>query len=61
MGTVQRMRSGNSFPTPIVFFGIHDIFQKAVKNKGLDVLLDQARAENPLKEPPSIPSPDKAS
>ncbi|KAJ3491169.1 hypothetical protein NLI96_g897 [Meripilus lineatus] len=35
--------------------------QKAVKNKGLDVLLDQARAENPLKEPPSIPSPDKAS
>ncbi|KAI0366091.1 hypothetical protein BV20DRAFT_953100 [Pilatotrama ljubarskyi] len=26
--------------------------QKAVKEKGLDVLLDQSRSENPLKEPP---------
>ncbi|OBZ78075.1 hypothetical protein A0H81_02750 [Grifola frondosa] len=26
--------------------------QKAVKDKGLDVLLDQAREENPLKTPP---------
>jgi len=30
--------------------------QKAVKNKGLDALLQQARDENPLKEPPSIPN-----
>ncbi|TFY80255.1 hypothetical protein EWM64_g3753 [Hericium alpestre] len=27
--------------------------QKAVKEKGLNDLLDQAREENPLKEPPS--------
>ncbi|EIW55437.1 uncharacterized protein TRAVEDRAFT_102554, partial [Trametes versicolor FP-101664 SS1] len=26
--------------------------QKAVTDKGLDALLDQARSENPLKEPP---------
>ncbi|KAI0341323.1 hypothetical protein BDW22DRAFT_1296683, partial [Trametopsis cervina] len=26
--------------------------QRAVKEKALDTLLDQARAENPLKEPP---------
>ncbi|KAI0073231.1 hypothetical protein K474DRAFT_1649840 [Panus rudis PR-1116 ss-1] len=30
--------------------------QNAVKDKGLDVLLDQARQENPLKDPPP---PDK--
>lgn len=30
--------------------------QKAVQAKGLDTLLDQARQENPLKEPPPIPS-----
>ncbi|KAI0699146.1 mitochondrial distribution/morphology family 35/apoptosis [Cerioporus squamosus] len=30
-----------------------DCVQRAVKEKGLDVLLDQARAENPLKEPPT--------
>ncbi|KAF8464770.1 mitochondrial distribution/morphology family 35/apoptosis [Russula ochroleuca] len=29
-----------------------DCVQKAVKDKGLDDLLDQARKENPLKEPP---------
>ncbi len=34
----------------------HDI-QKAVKEKGLDELLDQARKENPLKEPPQMPRP----
>ncbi|PSS34129.1 hypothetical protein PHLCEN_2v1839 [Hermanssonia centrifuga] len=28
--------------------------QKAVKDKGLDTLLQQAREENPLNEPPSI-------
>ncbi|GBE89298.1 Uncharacterized protein SCP_1503060 [Sparassis crispa] len=31
--------------------------QKAVKDRGLDVLLDQARTENPLRDPPP-PSPD---
>lgn len=30
--------------------------KKAVKAKGLDPLLDQARQENPLKEPPTVPS-----
>ncbi|KAI0646710.1 mitochondrial distribution/morphology family 35/apoptosis [Trametes meyenii] len=34
--------------------------QKAVKDKGLDAMLDQARTENPLKEPPP-PSPADAS
>jgi TRIAP1/MDM35 family protein len=29
-----------------------DTSQKAVKEKGLDNLLDQARRENPLKDPP---------
>jgi len=29
-----------------------DASQKAVKDKGLEDLLDQARKENPLKEPP---------
>ncbi|KAH9958369.1 mitochondrial distribution/morphology family 35/apoptosis [Lactifluus volemus] len=29
-----------------------DCVQKAVKEKGLDDLLNQARRENPLKEPP---------
>ncbi|CAL1708364.1 unnamed protein product [Somion occarium] len=33
--------------------------QKAVKDKGLDTLLEQARQENPLKEPPTIPKPDR--
>ncbi|KAH8089897.1 mitochondrial distribution/morphology family 35/apoptosis [Cristinia sonorae] len=33
--------------------------QKAVKDKGLDVLLEQARAENPLKEPPPATPVDK--
>ncbi|KAI0703282.1 mitochondrial distribution/morphology family 35/apoptosis [Earliella scabrosa] len=32
-----------------------DCVQKAVKDKGLVALLEQARAENPLKEPPSPP------
>jgi TRIAP1/MDM35 family protein len=32
-----------------------DLFlQKAVKDKGLESLLDQARKENPLKEPPRM-------
>jgi len=31
-----------------------DCVQKAVKDKGLEGLLQQARDENPLKEPPSI-------
>lgn len=44
----------------IVFLVGDRMVQKAVKEKGLDVLLDQARAENPLKEPPPTPSPDKA-
>lgn len=34
--------------------------QKAVKDKGLDVLLDQARTENPLKEPPPPAPLDKS-
>ncbi|KAI0824965.1 mitochondrial distribution/morphology family 35/apoptosis [Trametes gibbosa] len=29
--------------------------QKAVKDKNLEALLDQARSENPLKEPPPPP------
>ncbi|KAA1477748.1 hypothetical protein DENSPDRAFT_748978, partial [Dentipellis sp. KUC8613] len=33
-----------------------DCVQKAVKEKGLDDLLDQARKENPLREPPSSSS-----
>lgn len=47
------------------FFSLHVLalrrIQKAVKDKGLDVLLEQARAENPLKEPPPAPSVDKIS
>ncbi|KAI0784048.1 mitochondrial distribution/morphology family 35/apoptosis [Abortiporus biennis] len=35
--------------------------QKAVKDKQLDALLDQARQENPLKEPPNDSSTNKAS
>ncbi|KAF9444956.1 hypothetical protein P691DRAFT_795929 [Macrolepiota fuliginosa MF-IS2] len=31
--------------------------QKAVKDKGLDVLLQQAREEHPLTEPPPLPPP----
>ncbi|KAF7797690.1 hypothetical protein EIP86_011073 [Pleurotus ostreatoroseus] len=34
--------------------------QKAVKAKGLDTLLQQARDENPLKEPPSLSSAERA-
>ena len=30
------------------------LIQKAVKDKGLENLLDQARKENPLKEPPRV-------
>ncbi|KAK7685087.1 hypothetical protein QCA50_011924 [Cerrena zonata] len=32
----------------------------AVKDKGLDTLLDQARKENPLKEPPPIPKSENS-
>ncbi len=32
--------------------------QKAVKDKGLESLLEQARSENPLKEPPASPPLD---
>ncbi|TFK19394.1 hypothetical protein FA15DRAFT_626821 [Coprinopsis marcescibilis] len=35
--------------------------QKAVKDKGLDKLLQQAREENPLKEPPTGSSPPPTS
>jgi TRIAP1/MDM35 family protein len=31
-----------------------DVSQKAVKDKGLEDLLDHARKENPLKEPPRM-------
>jgi hypothetical protein len=31
-----------------------DTYQNAVKDKGLEGLLDQARKENPLKEPPRM-------
>jgi len=31
-----------------------DASQKAVKDKGLEDVLDQARKENPLKEPPRM-------
>ncbi|KAH7926155.1 UPF0203-domain-containing protein [Leucogyrophana mollusca] len=35
--------------------------QKAVKDKGLGDLLDQARVENPLRDPPPAPSPGEVS
>ncbi|KZT07858.1 uncharacterized protein LAESUDRAFT_650454 [Laetiporus sulphureus 93-53] len=35
--------------------------QKAVKDKGLDTLLEQAREENPLKDPPAHPSAETSS
>ncbi|KAI0360273.1 hypothetical protein OH77DRAFT_1444854 [Trametes cingulata] len=34
--------------------------QKAVKDKGLDVLLDQSRSENPLKEAPPQAPPESS-
>ncbi|KAF8490255.1 mitochondrial distribution/morphology family 35/apoptosis [Russula emetica] len=34
-----------------IWASYRDCVQKAVKDKGLDDLLDQARKENPLKEP----------
>ena len=33
---------------------IRDLVQRAVKDKSLDTLLEQARAENPLKDPPTL-------
>ncbi|KAH9948050.1 mitochondrial distribution/morphology family 35/apoptosis [Amylocystis lapponica] len=38
-----------------------DCVQKAVKEKQLDVLLDEARQEYPLKDPPPPPSDRSAS
>ncbi|KAI0246351.1 mitochondrial distribution/morphology family 35/apoptosis [Lactifluus subvellereus] len=37
-----------------IWASYRDCVQKAVKEKGLDNLLDQARKENPLKEPPQM-------
>ncbi|OCH89137.1 hypothetical protein OBBRIDRAFT_778941 [Obba rivulosa] len=37
-----------------------DCVQKAVKDKGLDTLLEQARQDNPLKDPPPPPTPEKS-
>ncbi|KAI0259075.1 mitochondrial distribution/morphology family 35/apoptosis [Gloeopeniophorella convolvens] len=39
-----------------IWASYRDCVQKAVKEKGLDELLDQARKENPLKEPPQVSS-----
>ncbi|KAI0052012.1 hypothetical protein FA95DRAFT_1580293 [Auriscalpium vulgare] len=36
-----------------IWAAYRDCVQKAVKEKGLDDLLDQARRDNPLKEPPT--------
>ncbi|KAI0826321.1 mitochondrial distribution/morphology family 35/apoptosis [Irpex lacteus] len=33
--------------------------QRAVKEKSLDTLLEQARAENPLKDPPTLTEADR--
>jgi TRIAP1/MDM35 family protein len=37
--------------------GPHNIVKEAVKEKGLDGLLQQARNENPLTDPPSAAQP----
>ncbi|EIM81829.1 uncharacterized protein STEHIDRAFT_27330, partial [Stereum hirsutum FP-91666 SS1] len=39
-----------------IWSSYRECVQKAVKDKGLNDLLDEARKENPLKEPPSNPS-----
>ncbi|THH13594.1 hypothetical protein EW146_g6642 [Bondarzewia mesenterica] len=39
-----------------IWASYRECVQKAVKEKGLDDLLDQARKDNPLKEPPSPPA-----
>jgi TRIAP1/MDM35 family protein len=40
-----------------IWASYRDCVRKAVKEKGLDDLLDQARKENPLREPPQMPRP----
>ncbi|KAI9462746.1 mitochondrial distribution/morphology family 35/apoptosis [Russula earlei] len=37
-----------------IWASYRDCVQKAVEDKGLDGLLEQARTENPLKEPPRM-------
>ncbi|KAI0058514.1 hypothetical protein BV25DRAFT_1222118 [Artomyces pyxidatus] len=44
-----------------IWASYRDCVQKAVKEKGLNELLDQARKENPLKEQPAISSPSQSS
>ncbi|KAG5636846.1 hypothetical protein H0H81_006639 [Sphagnurus paluster] len=44
-----------------VWESYRECVQKAVKEKGLDELLQQARDENPLTEPPPPPSPPSES
>jgi len=39
-----------------IWASYRECVQKAVKEKGLDALLDQARQENPLKDPPPPPA-----
>ena len=61
MGSVQDMCAGLSCVGTVVLICVLMVRQqKAVKDKGLDTLLKQARDENPLKDPPSFHGADRA-